>query len=460
MSEAGPIRPKDRDALLQSLRAGVVPRRGQQYIQVGRVGELAAIIRDLDRIVEGGSAFRLVVGDYGAGKTFFMHVVRSVALEKKLVTAHADFSPDRRLQATNGQARALYAELTRNVATRSKPEEGALSSVVERFVAQAQEEAQNSGTKTIDAIRTRLDSLREMVGGFDFAEVVGAYWRGHDQGNDELKMSAVRWLRGEFATKTEARAALGVRSIVSDADIYDQLKLMAKFVRLAGYGGLLVCLDEMVNLFKIPNSVSRTGNYEQFLRILNDSLQGVAVGLGFIFCGTPESVTDPKRGLFSYQALESRLSENSFAKNGLVDLTGPVIRLAALTPEDLFVLLGKIRHVHASGNVENYAVNDDALRAFMEHCSQRIGDSYFRTPRTTIRSFVQLLAIIEQNPGKDWRQLIGMVPVEKEAVPSIAPLDEPEHDAAPTSGAAPSAGPSGIPRDRSAGDDDLRSFKL
>ena len=69
------IRAKDRDAVIQSLRAGVIPRAGQHLIQVGRVGELEALIRDVERLAESGSAFRVVIGEYGAGKTFFLNLV-------------------------------------------------------------------------------------------------------------------------------------------------------------------------------------------------------------------------------------------------------------------------------------------------------------------------------------------------------------------------------------------------
>lgn len=461
MSEQ-PIRPKDRDAVLQSLAAGVVPRRGQQHIQVGRAQEIGAFVKDIERIADGGSACRFVVGEYGSGKTFFLHVVRSIALEKKLVTAHADLTPDRRLQATKGQARALYSELMRNLATRNRPEEGALPSVIEKFVSGAKDEAQQSGARTEEVIRSRLESLQEMVGGYDFADVVAAYWRGHEQDVEQLKLDAVRWMRGEFATKSDARAALGVRTIVSDADFYDQLKLMARFVKLAGYGGLLICLDEMVNLFKIPNSVSRSANYEQVLRILNDSLQGIAVGLGFIMCGTPESVTDARRGFYSYAALESRLSDNAFAKKGLVDLSGPVVRLSSLTPEDLYVLLFKIRHVHAGGAKEKYALPDQALKSFMEHCGRRLGEEYYRTPRTVVRSFANLLAVVEQNPHADWKELLAGATIEKETAPSLEALDDDEEDTAASKGNQPPANTKTEPPRTTGADDDDRlvSFKL
>ena len=406
------IRPKDRDAVIQSLRAGVVPRAGQHLIQVARGREIEALVADIDRVADGGSSFRFVIGEYGAGKTFFLNLIRAIAMERKLVVANADLNPDRRLQASGGQARSLYAELMRNLATRAKPEGGALSGVVEKFIATAKSESKAQSLPTEQIIRSKLERLTELVNGYDFADVIAAYCRGVEERNEQLKSDAVRWLRGEFATRTDARAALGVRTIVDDASVYDQLKLMARFVRLAGYAGLFVCLDEMVNLYKLANSQARSSNYEQILRMLNDSLQGTAVGLGFVLGGTPEFLLDTRRGIYSYSALQSRLAQNAFATNDLVDFSGPVLRLSSLTVEDFYVLLGKIRHVYAAGDATKYLLPDPAIASFMEHCANRIGDSFFRTPRTTITSFINLLAILEQNPGTDWKSLIGEVRVE------------------------------------------------
>ncbi|MEV0971015.1 ATP-binding protein [Microtetraspora glauca] len=449
MTTTTPIRPRERDALIQSLRAGVVPRVGQRHVQVGRAPEVEALVTDIGRIADGGSAVRFIIGDFGAGKTFFLHLVRSVALEKKLVTVHADLNPDRRLHSTGGQTRSLYAELMRNMATRAKPDGGALSAVVERFVSTALAEAQQAGVDAGQVIRMRLAHLTEMTGGYDFAEVVGAYWRGHDVGDEQLKAAAVRWLRAEYSTKTEARSALGVRTIVDDSTFHDHLKLMSRFVRLAGYDGLLVCLDEMVNLYKLASTQARNANYEQILRILNDTLQGTAAHLGFVFGGTPEFLADTRRGLYSYSALQSRLAENSFAAGGLVDYSGPVLRLTALTPEDLYVLLTKIRHAYAFGDPSRYLVEDGALPAFMHHCAARVGEAYFRTPRTTIKAFCDLLAVLEQNPGVDWRQVLPSVELAHESNPDLAPLEE-EEPASLASATQPG----------SAGDDDLTSFRL
>jgi hypothetical protein len=437
------IRPRDRDTILQSLRAGVVPRRGHQHIQVGRAEEVRALVQDIDRIRDGGSAVRFVIGEYGSGKTFFLFLVRSIALERGLVSSNADLNPDRRLHATGGQARSLYAELMANLATRTKPEGGAVASVVERFVTSALQEARERGSGAEAVLHERLGSLSEMTGGYDFAEVVAAYWRGHDQGDDRLKSDAVRWLRGEYSTKTDARKALGVRTIIDDDNLYDQLKLFARFVRLAGYGGFLVCLDELVNLYKLANTQSRSSNYEQILRILNDSLQGVSVGLGFVFGGTPEFLLDTRRGLYSYEALRTRLTQNRFLGEGLKDFTGPVLSLANLSQEELFILLRNLRNVQASGDPACYLVPDEALVAFMEHCSKRLGEAYFRTPRSTIRAFLELLAVLEQNPGADWRELLGGVQIAPEVNPDLEPVLAAVESGEPV-----------------ADDDELASFKL
>ena len=422
------IRPKERDAVIQSLRAGVVPKVGQHLIQVGRKNEIDAFMTDINRVADTGSSFRIVIGEYGAGKTFLLNLVRAIALEKQLVTVHADLNPDRRLHASGGQARSLYSELAKNMSTRTKPDGGALAGVVEKFIAQAKNEAKANGSQPEAVIRKKLEDLAEMVNGYDFAEVIAAYCKGFEDGNDQLRHDAIRWLRGEFSTKTDARMALGVRTIVDDATMYDQLKLMARFVQLAGYSGLLVCLDEMVNLYKLANTQARNSNYEQILRILNDSLQGTSVGLGFILGGTPEFLMDTRRGLFSYSALQSRLAENSFAQDGLVDYSGPVLRLSSLTPEDFYVLLEKLRHVYACGDETRYTLPDEALPAFMAHCESRLGESYFRTPRTTITAFVNLLAVLEQNPDANWKELIGFTDIKSDQGAELELAVEPDDE--------------------------------
>ncbi|QCN97436.1 ATP-binding protein (plasmid) [Azospirillum argentinense] len=414
MSDTARIKPKDRDAILQALRAGVVPRLGLQHIQVGRAREVEEVLRDVERIGQGGAAIRFVIGEYGAGKTFFLNLTRLIGLEKRLVVINADLAPDRRLHASGGQARGLYAELLRNMATRTKPDGGALPSVVERFIGDAHKAAKAEGRGVEEVVQQRLAPLEELVSGFDFTTVLTHYWKASEEGSEAGKSAALRWLRAEYSTRTEARQALGVRDIIDDTSFYDYLKLLARFVVIAGYDGLLIVLDEMVNLYKLTSTQARSSNYEQILRILNDVLQGSAAHVGFLLGGTPEFLMDPRRGLYSYPALQSRLAENRFARDGLVDLSGPVIRLQNLTPEDLYVLLNKLRHIHAGGDLARHAVPDEALTAFMDHCSKRIGNAYFRTPRNSVTAFVDLLAVLEQNPAASWRQLLGTLEVAAE----------------------------------------------
>lgn len=401
------LRPRERDALIQSLRAGVTPRLGARHIQVGRDAEIAALDRDIERIADGGAAFRLVTGDYGSGKTFFLNLVRTEAMDKQLVVAHADLNPGRRLQASNGEARSLYAELMKNMSTKTKPDGGALTTVVEKFITSALAEARKADRKPEDIIHDRLENLNELVMGYDFATVISAYWRAYEKDDENLKTNAIRWLRGEFSAKTDARHALGVREIIGDASIYDQIKLLARFCRLAGYKGLLICLDELVNLYKLTNPQARNGNYEQILRILNDLEQGSAEGLGFVLGGTHEFLTDPRRGLYSYPALQSRLAENPFAKNGLIDLSGPVLKLNSLSRDQFLALLSKLNGVFHNNREGVEPLPDTALQSFTKHCEKRIGESAFRTPRTTITAFIGLLAVLEQNPGSGWEELLG-----------------------------------------------------
>lgn len=409
------LRPRERDAIIQALRAGVTPRTGLQHIQVGRVREVEALLKDIERISDGGSSIRFIIGEFGSGKSFFLQLIRTIALEKGLVTIHADLSPDRRLHATGGQARNLYAELIRNLSTRTKPEGNGLTSVVERFITEARKQADATGKSVSDVIEEQLSHLSELVGGYDFAKVIGAYWEGYEQDKEQLKSDAVRWLRGEIKTKTDARNSLGVRTIVDDDNVYDHFKLLSLFVRQAGYNGLLINLDEMVNLYKLSSQKARVSNYEQILRILNDCLQGSAAHIGFLLGGTPDFLLDPRKGLYSYEALHSRLAENSFARAaGVIDYSSPTLHLANLAPEELLILLRNLRHVYAYGEESKYLLPDEALTAFLSHCSNQIGDAYFRTPRNTIKAFVDLLAVLEQNTGLRWTRLIEQVHLEEE----------------------------------------------
>lgn len=410
------IKTREREAILQSLRAGVVPRIGLHHIQVGRLQEVRAVMTDLERVQQGAAAVRFIIGRFGAGKSFFLNLVRTVALEMKFVVAQADITPDRRLHASNGQARGLYAQLMANLCAGSRRDGGALPSVVECFVSDINFALTHSGADEAllpQKISEALRPLQQLVSGYDYATAITRYAEGFLNGNDALMQNALRWLRAEYSTKTEARQDLGVRSIIDDDNIYEYLKLFSAFVKLAGYSGLVVSLDEMgVLSHRLNNSQSRNANYEMILRILNDCLQGAVSGLMFLFAGTDAFLDDGRRGLASYEALSSRLADNSFANDGMTDLSGPVIRLPNLTPEDMYLLLRNLRNVYASGDESRYLVPDEALVAYLNHCAAQLGAEFYHTPREATKGFIGLLSVLEQNQGADWQSLLGSVSLE------------------------------------------------
>lgn len=424
------IKRRERDSILKSLSAGVVPGIGLQHIQVGRKLEIEAVISDLASVKEGAAAFRLVVGPFGSGKTFFVHLTKTLAFEHRFVVATADLTPERRLSGGSGVALNLYQELMRSLASKTSPEGGALGAMVERWISD-----QNLTTATAQQITTALRPLHDLVGGFDFATVIGVYATATNSGDDERRTAALRWLRGEYTSKLEARHAVGVRDIISDATWYDHLKLMAAFSRMAGYAGLLVAFDEAINLYKLRHPDARNRNYEQILRILNDCLQGVASGLMVLVGGTPEFLRDQRRGLYSYGALRSRLADNTFASAQRRDLSGPVIDLPPLTIEDLVVLLRNIRRVHAGERPETSSLPDEAVTAFIDKVHSTLGADCFRTPRDSVVQFIRLLSLLEQHPGMDWREPLqgaiqGAADATKSTLAQVDQDEKPEDDLA------------------------------
>lgn len=409
------IKTKEREIIIQSLRSGVVPRLGLKHIQVGRSDELKSFISNITTIANGGTSFRLVIGEYGSGKTFFLSLIRSIALQQGLVTMNADLSPTKRLHGTDGQARLLLSELIASLSTRTKQDGNALQNILEKFITMARTEAEQHQRNVISVIHEQLSELNEYPGGYAFAQVIKKYWEAYEEGNNILKDCALRWLKAEYTTKTDSLRDVGVREFIDDSSLFNTLKLYSILIQKAGYKGLLICMDEMVNLYKISNSVSRKANYEEILNILNNTLQGTLTNIGFIMSGTPEFLTDGNRGLYSYEALKSRLAENSFSKKlGLVDYNSTVLRLSNLTKEELYLLLKNLRNVFAGGDESKYLVPDEALLAYLNHCANKIGDSYFRTPRNTIKGFLDLLSMLEQYPDLQWSDMIEKVEIVKD----------------------------------------------
>ena len=403
--------------IINSLKGGVVPRIGLPYITVGRETEIDAFLHDIGIIEEGGASFRFIAGKYGSGKSFLLQTVRSYAMDRNMAVADADLSPERRLQGTRGQGLATYKELIRNLSTKTRPEGGALTLILDRWISGLMNEAMNEnglsfsdpGLKplTEKKIRDVISSLNEMVHGFDFARLLTLYYEAYLNGDDELKARVVKWFRGEYTTKTEAKEQLGVNIIITDDDWYEYIKLFSVFLKKAGYGGLIILIDELVNIYKIPNSITRQYNYEKILTMYNDTLQGKAQYLGIIMSGTPQCIEDTRRGVYSYEALRSRLTAGRFGRGEMRDMLAPVIKLVPLTYEEMLVLTEKLADIHAQLFEYEQKIREEDLITFIKIEFSRVGADSSITPREVIRDFIELLDILYQNPGADMEKLLS-----------------------------------------------------
>lgn len=402
--------------ILNSLKGGVVPRIGLPYITVGRKNEIEALLHDVEIISDGGASFRFIVGRYGSGKSFLIQAIRNYVMDRGFIVADADLSPERRLQGTGGQGLATYRELISNLATKTKPEGGALTLVLDRWINSVQTEAvQETGLEPGDPALTRIvdekiytiiSAIRELAHGFDFARLLSLYYHAYLGGDDEQKAKVIRWFRGEYTLKREAKEELGVNIIITDDDWYDYLKIFAVFFRMAGYTGMMLFIDELVNLYKIPNSISRQYNYEKLLAMYNDTLQGKAQYLGILMGATPQAIEDKRRGVYSYEALRSRLAEGKFSRPGARDLLAPVIHLEPLSPEEMLVLCEKLAGMHSTLYTYERTLGTEELARFIRMEYSRVGADQNITPREVIRDFIELLDLLYQNPAMTMDELL------------------------------------------------------
>ncbi len=407
-------------SLVSSLAAGVVPRAGAPYIAIGRKDEIGAFLSDLENIGEGGSSTRFLIGRYGSGKSFLMQLVRGYALERDFLTADADLTPERRLYGTGGSGVATYRELMKNLASKASPDGGALSKIIARWIGNLQSELgdDEDGSRLREAVMKDLREVEFLVGGFDFARVISAYYRAYVSGNDELASACLCWLRGEFTSKTEARRALGmqVSTIIDDENWYDFIKLWAVLARRIGYRGLVVFIDECVNLYKIVHRVSRENNYEKILSMFNDALQGKAEGLLMVLGGTPQFLEDPRRGLFGYEALRSRLCDSRFADAEFRNLIGPVIRLRRLSDDELFALIVRATALHAQHYRWEPRITAEQQLRFLQLSLARAGSNSLMTPRELLRDYLTVLDILMQNAEVDFERIVSRVTAESRPV--------------------------------------------
>ncbi|NMA37658.1 MAG: ATP-binding protein [Papillibacter sp.] len=405
------------NTIINALKGGVVPRIGLEYITVGRDAEINALLHDIEIIAEGGAAFRFIVGKYGSGKSFLLQTIRNYATEKGFVVVDCDLSPERRFVGSKGQGLATYKELIKNMSTKTKPDGGALPLILEKWISNIQtrvmvENKAEPGEEGFNAlvekeIFTVINSLEGMVNGFEFAKAVMLYYKAYLQADDDTKANVVRWFRGEYGTKTEAKADLNINFIVNDDNWYDFLKIFALFMVHAGYKGMLIIVDELVNIFKIAHAVTRQSNYEKILTMYNDVLQGKASHIGFLLGGTPQCIEDKYKGVFSYEALRSRLAAGHYASEDARDMLAPIIRLNMLTHEEMYVLIEKLSSMH--GQLFDYTprITKEGLIAFLTEEYNRVGASTHITPREIIRDFIELLNILYQNPERDIASILG-----------------------------------------------------
>jgi len=413
------VPPRIAGILINALKGGVVPRVGLEYVTVGRAQEISAILHDIDMVADGGASFRFIVGKYGSGKSFLLQTIRNYAMAKGFAVVDADLSPERRFAGTKGQGLATYKELMQNLSTKSKPDGGALPLVLEKWISgimtQVKSEIDinsepNDGLffgEVEKRIFTLANQLEGMINGFEFAKAVALYWKAYREDDGNLKSNVLKWFRGEYPSKREAKLELDINFIVTDETWYDFLKVMAVFLVGAGYNGLLVVIDELVNIFKIPNSITRQNNYEKILTMYNDVLQGKAKHIGFLMGGTPQCVEDKYKGIYSYEALRSRLAEGHFATADVKDLTAPIIRLSMLNQEEMYVLVEKLRDIHANLYNYNPILTHEDLLYFLTVEYNRVGANTHITPREIIRDFIELANILHQNPDKTVSETLG-----------------------------------------------------
>ncbi|MCI8974185.1 MAG: DUF2791 family P-loop domain-containing protein [Lachnospiraceae bacterium] len=384
--------------VLNSLKDGVVPRVGLEYIAVGRKNEIQALLQDVSIIEQGGSALRFIEGNYGSGKTFLLHTLRNHMMEKNFVVTDVELSADRRLVSNKGQGLATYRELICNMATHACPDHGALQLILDKWIGGLENEVVQyeglvPGHEVFDVrvsqkIYMITSSMEEKVNGFDFGKVLASYYKGHRTGDVELQKKALRWLCGEYGTRTDAKTDLGVNLIITDENWFDFIRLFADFVVKAGYAGLYVCLDELAALYELPSRTGREANYNKLLSIYNDAVQGRASYMGIVFGVTKEAMEDPARGVFSFGPLRSRLAESGLLQENI----SPVIRLSVLEPGEMYVLLEKVSYIH--GMLYGYTPgleHDDYIYFLKQQYSKNA------MVREMLQRFVTFLNLVQQN---------------------------------------------------------------
>lgn len=408
--------------LMNALSSGVVPRRGLEYIAVGRKKETETFVSDLEETAEGGGAFRFISGRFGNGKSFMIQMVRNYALDKGFVTMDADLAINRRLTGSKKEGLNTYMELIKNMAVKTRPDGGALEPILE-IVADDVIDSLRSSDKDVDHdnVFKRLMKMTESMSAMqyyrDFIKVVTSYCL--DRASEKDDIPSVRWFKGEYDSKNDIRKELGISLIINDENWYDIIKLWSGFFRSIGYKGLVVFIDEGIILYKLQSKQSRQNNYERLLTIFNDIMQGRSSYLSIYVCGTPEFIEDQNRGLYSYGALRSRLTTGRY-ENGYDNYLGPVINLRPLTNEELFVLLKTVKGLHEQRYDYTSEIDDAKMETYLRSVIANSASPSLLTPREVTRDLISLLDTLHQNPGLRFDDLIGG----RKVTPDTDPTDD------------------------------------
>lgn len=413
------INPKEASVIIKSLEGGVVPSIGVQHLLVGRNREVEELIKILDTISDGGSDIRFWVGDFGSGKSFMLATIEQIALQKDFVVSSLDLNPSRRFYATDRKAVALYTEIIDNIKTKTARNGNVLNTIIEEWLNRIFQIVADSyaidisdiiaGSKQKEVKNEILNTIGNFsaVGlSFEFGQALIKYYEAFIEDNRLLGTNALRWMRGDITTKTEAKKALGINQIINDDNWFDALKNMSELFLAIGYSGFVVNFDEAVNLYKIPQSVTRERNYERILNIYNECKSNIAKGLFINFGATRKTIFDENRGLSSYGALKGRLGNEESMDNKLVNTNRTVLGLKPLTNEEIYTLLENLVNVYNVNYKESISISEDEIVAYMQGQLNRPGADEFLTPRAVIKDFIEILDLKRQNPDQEIMDII------------------------------------------------------
>lgn len=413
------INPKEASTIIKSLEAGVVPDIGLGHLLVGRKAEVDELIKILSHIEDGDSDLRFWVGDFGSGKSFMLKTIENLALSKNFVVSTIDLNPSRRFYATDRKAVNLYSTVLENIRTKNLRSGNVIESIIEQWISTIFKNLSDekgydlkelmAGFYRDEVIGIILETLSrfEAVGlSYELGQAISKYYEGFITGDRILKLKAIRWIRGDITTKTEAKKELGINEIINDDNYFEAIKNLAELFREIGYQGFVINFDEAVNLYKLPHSTTRQRNYEKILNIYNECKSNLAKGLFINLAATRKTVFDESRGLASYGALKGRLGTEASMDSDFINTNKTVLGLKVLSDEEIYTLLENLVSIYNIHYKTKIDFTSDQIVTYMEGQLNRPGADEFLTPRAVIKDFIEILDIKRQNPDAEISDLL------------------------------------------------------